>query len=151
MPEQFTSNMPARLRMATLYGIAAIESNCRVSCNGNLSERLTGFFTLWGDGAGDFAPLANLFVSEVVKLGVELGLPEDLCTKIPSDGMCGKTDEDKYGFTYDELEKVVCNKEHEVDSKKVNLIKTKLKNISFKRNLLNIPSFVPSNKKELFE
>lgn len=145
-PEQFYSNVPARLRMVTLYGVAANEGNCRISCNGNLSERLTGFFTLWGDGAGDFAPLAYLFVSEVVKLGLELGLPEDLVRKAPSDGMCGKTDEDKYGFTYDELEKVARGNESGVDPEKVKAIKVKLSAMAFKRKLLNLPCFVPSDK-----
>lgn len=146
LSDQFTSNVPARLRMTTLYAVAATEGNCRISCNGNLSERLTGFFTLWGDGAGDFAPLAYLFVSEVVQLGIELGLPEELCRKAPSDGMCGKTDEDKYGFTYDELEKVARGKENQVDKTKVSLIKSKLESMSFKRRLLNLPCFVPSDK-----
>ena len=77
-PAQYNTNTPARLRMATLYSVAALEGNCRVSNNGNLSERLAGYFTLWGDGAGDFAPLANLYVSEVVKLGLALGLPEEV-------------------------------------------------------------------------
>lgn len=146
LSDQFTSNVPARLRMTTLYGVAATEGNCRISCNGNLSERLTGFFTLWGDGAGDFAPLAYLFVSEVVQLGIELGLPEELCRKAPSDGMCGKTDEDKYGFTYDELEKVARGEESQVDKTKVSLIKSKLESMSFKRRLLSLPCFVPSDK-----
>ena len=146
LSDQFTSNAPARLRMAALYGVAATEGNCRISCNGNLSERLTGFFTLWGDGAGDFAPLAYLFVSEVVQLGLELGLPQDLCRKAPSDGMCGKTDEDKYGFTYDELEKVARGNEKLVDGAKVRLIKSKLESMAFKRRLLNLPCFVPSDK-----
>ena len=146
LPEQYTSNVPARLRMVTLYGVAAAIGNCRISCNGNLSERLTGFFTLWGDGAGDFAPLAYLFVSEVVNLGLELGLPPELCRKAPSDGMCGKTDEDKYGFTYDELEKVARGKESEVDPEKVSQIKKKLSGMAFKRRLLNLPCFVPSDK-----
>ena len=49
VPPQYKTNTPARLRMATLYGIAALEGNARVSNNGNLSERLAGYFTLWGD------------------------------------------------------------------------------------------------------
>lgn len=103
---QFKTNTPSRLRMTTLYGVAALIGNCRISNNGNLSERLIGYFTIWGDGAGDFAPLANLYVSDVVNLGIELGLPEDLVRKVPSDGMCGKSDEDNLGFSYADIEKV---------------------------------------------
>ena len=140
---QFNTNTPSRLRMSTLYGIAALDGNARISCNGNYSERLAGYFTIWGDGAGDFAPLANLFVDEVVQLGLDLGLPEDLCVKAPSDGMSGKTDEDNLGFTYAELKKVATGNEAEVEPDKVQKIKTKLKNLDFKRKLLNLPCFEP--------
>lgn len=105
---QYSTNTPARLRMATLYGVAAmLGGNCRVSCNGNKSECELGYFTLWGDGAGDFAPLSKLYVSEVIQAGLELGLPEHLVKKAPQDGMCGKTDEENLGFTYDEVEGVL--------------------------------------------
>ena len=140
---QFNTNTPSRLRMSTLYGIAALDGNARISCNGNYSERLAGYFTIWGDGAGDFAPLANLFVDEVVQLGLDLGLPEDLCVKAPADGMSGKTDEDNLGFTYAELKKVATGDEAEVEPDKVQKIKTKLKNLDFKRKLLNLPCFEP--------
>lgn len=143
---QFNTNTPSRLRMSTLYGIAALDGNARISCNGNYSERLAGYFTIWGDGAGDFAPLANLFVDEVVQLGLDLGLPKDLCVKAPADGMSGKTDEDNLGFTYAELKKVATGNEAEVDPDKVQKIKTKLKNLDFKRKLLNLPCFEPKRE-----
>lgn len=145
-PYQYNTNTPGRLRMTTLYGVAAAIGNARISCNGNLSERLAGFFTLWGDGAGDFAPLAYLFVSEVIQLGLELGLPEELVRKAPSDGMCGMTDEDKLGFTYDELQKVASGKADEVKPEQVELINKKINGIAWKKRLLNLPCFVPSNK-----
>ena len=140
---QFNTNTPSRLRMSTLYGIAALDGNARISCNGNYSERLAGYFTIWGDGAGDFAPLANLFVDEVVQLGIDLGLPEDLCVKAPADGMSGKTDEDNLGFTYAELKKVATGNESEVSADKAEKIKSKLKALDFKRKLLNLPCFEP--------
>lgn len=145
-PAQYNTNTPSRLRMSTLYGVAAIIGNARVSCNGNLSERLAGFYTLWGDGAGDFAPLAYLFVSEVIQLGLELGLPEELVRKAPSDGMCGMTDEDKLGFTYDQLQKVATGNLKEVDSQKAEIISKKINRIAWKKRLLNLPCFIPSNK-----
>jgi NAD+ synthase len=140
---QFNTNTPSRLRMSTLYGIAALDGNARISCNGNYSERLAGYFTIWGDGAGDFAPLAHLFVDEVVQLGLDLGLPEDLCVKAPADGMSGKTDEDNLGFTYAELKKVATGNESEVSADKAEKIKAKLKALDFKRKLLNLPCFEP--------
>ncbi|MCR5386117.1 MAG: NAD(+) synthase [Treponema sp.] len=144
--EQFNTNTPARLRMTTLYSVAATIGNCRISCNGNLSERLAGFFTLWGDGAGDFAPLAYLFVNEVIELGRQLGLPEELVVKAPSDGMCGMTDEDKLGFTYAQLENVARGKLDSVDARTAEKIKSRFDAFAFKRRLLNIPCFVPSDK-----
>lgn len=54
--------------------------------------------------AGDFSPLANLMVHEVIQIGYELLLPINLISKIPSDGLCGKTDEDNLGFTYAHLD-----------------------------------------------
>ena len=142
-PPQYNTNTPARLRMATLYSIAAIEGNCRVSNNGNLSERLAGYFTLWGDGAGDFAPLANLYVSQVVKLGLALGLPNELVQKAPSDGMSGMTDEEKLGFTYNELEKVARKNTKGISSETVKKIQKQIRNMSFKKKLLNLPNFKP--------
>ncbi len=144
--DQYNTNTPARIRMVTLYAVAANIGNCRISCNGNLSERLTGYFTIWGDGAGDFAPLAYLFKEEVVELGLSLGLPEELCIKAPSDGMSGKTDEDRLGFTYDELRRVVLKDTKNISREKIELINKKLTSMSFKRRLLNLPSFIPSNK-----
>ena len=144
LPPQFTTNTPARLRMTTLYSVAAIEGNCRVSNNGNLSERLTGYFTLWGDGAGDFAPLANLYVSQVVQLGKDLGLPDELVEKAPSDGMSGMTDEAKLGFTYDQLEKVSRGQADLVPSDVAEKIQAQIDGMAFKKQLLNLPCFVPS-------
>lgn len=103
LSQQTRVNLPPRLRMATLYAISQ-SCNGRVSNNCNLSEDWVGYSTRWGDSVGDFAPLANLTVSEVKVIGYELGLPEDLIEKVPSDGLCGKTDEDNLGFSYDTLD-----------------------------------------------
>lgn len=96
-------NLPPRIRMATLYAISQ-SLNGRVSNNCNLSEDWVGYFTRWADGVGDFAPLANLTVTEVKQIGYELGLPAEFIEKVPSDGLCGKTDEDNLGFTYEVLD-----------------------------------------------
>lgn len=99
----FTTNTPARLRMATLYGIAAAV-NGRVVNTCNYSEDYVGYSTKWGDATGDFSPLAKLTKTEVVALGDYLGISEKWTHKTPSDGMCGKTDEDNLGFTYETLD-----------------------------------------------
>ena len=103
---QTKTNLPPRIRMATLYAIAQT-LNGRVSNNCNLSEDWVGYSTRWGDAAGDFAPLANLTVTEVKAIGYELGLPVDLIEKVPSDGLCGKTDEDNLGFSYEVLDRYI--------------------------------------------
>lgn len=101
--DQTRINLPPRIRMATLYAISQ-SINGRVSNNCNLSEDYVGYFTRWADGVGDFAPLANLTVTEVKQIGYELGLPKEFIEKVPSDGLCGKTDEDNLGFSYDTLD-----------------------------------------------
>lgn len=97
--EQTKINLAPRLRMATLYAVAQ-SVNGRVMNTSNLSEAWVGYSTRYGDGAGDFAPLLHLTVTELKQLGHELGLPAYLVDKTPADGLSGKTDEDKLGFTY---------------------------------------------------
>ncbi len=104
--EQTLTNLPPRIRMATLYAISQ-SVNGRVSNNCNLSEDWVGYSTRWGDSVGDFAPLANLTVTEVKAIGYELGLPAEFIEKVPSDGLCGKTDEDNLGFSYDILDRYI--------------------------------------------
>ena len=104
MEPMIKTNLPARLRMATLYAVAALYPNSRVVNTCNRSEDYVGYSTKYGDAAGDFSPLGNLTVREVLEIGDELGLPAHLVHKAPSDGMCGKTDEDNLGFTYEQLD-----------------------------------------------
>lgn len=94
-------NMPPRLRMTTLYAVAQmLPEGGRVVNTCNLSEDYVGYSTKYGDAAGDFSPLSSFLVDEVLQIGAELGLPETLLYKAPSDGLSGLTDEDKLGFTY---------------------------------------------------
>lgn len=104
--EQTITNLPARIRMATLYAISQ-SMNGRVANTCNLSEDWVGYATRYGDAAGDFSPLSQLTVTEVKEIGRVLGLPDELIDKVPSDGLCGKTDEDNLGFTYDVLDKYI--------------------------------------------
>ena len=98
------TNLPARIRMTALYAVAALYPNSRVVNTCNYSEDFVGYSTKYGDAAGDFSPLGGLTVREVLEIGDALGLPYELVHKAPSDGMCGKTDEDNLGFTYEQLD-----------------------------------------------
>ena len=101
-------NTPPRIRMTVLYAVAAILPNGgRVANTCNASEDYVGYSTKFGDSAGDFSPLGSLTVQNVLELGDELGLPKELVHKAPSDGLCGKTDEDNLGFTYAVLDKYI--------------------------------------------
>ena len=104
--EQTRINMAPRLRMTALYAISQ-SNNGRVANTCNLSEDWVGYSTRYGDAAGDFSPLGGLTVQEVVAIGLELGLPRELVVKTPSDGLCGKSDEDNLGFTYAVLDRYI--------------------------------------------
>jgi NAD+ synthase len=104
--KQARVNLPARIRMATLFMVAQ-SRNGRVSNNSNYSERYTGYGSVFGDTVGQFSPLGDLTVTEVKAVGTLLGLPDKFINKIPQDGLSGKTDEDNLGFTYEFLDKYI--------------------------------------------
>ena len=135
-----TTNSPARARMLTLYDIAGRIGNCRVANTCNLSEDVLGYSTFYGDSAGDFAPLRYLTTEEVVALGDNLGLPRDLTHKTPSDGMCGKSDEDNLGFTYKEVNELV---RKGVAGPNYEKILQKYKATCYKTKIINIPGYDP--------
>ena len=97
--DQASINLPARLRMTTLYAVSQ-SMNGRVVNTCNLSEDWVGYSTRYGDSAGDFAPIAGFLTDEVIAIGQALGIPDEWVLKTPSDGLCGKSDEDNLGFTY---------------------------------------------------
>ncbi|WP_072416745.1 MULTISPECIES: NAD(+) synthase [unclassified Ruminococcus] len=104
--EQARVNTPARIRMATVYAVAACVGG-RVINTCNMSEDWVGYSTKFGDSAGDVSPLSDLTVTEVIAIGDALGLPYELTHKVPIDGLCGKTDEENLGFTYAELDRYI--------------------------------------------
>lgn len=104
LPPIVTTNTPARIRMTVLYMVAGLYPNSRVVNTCNASEDYVGYSTKYGDAAGDFSPLGDLTVREVLEIGDALELPYYLVHKTPSDGMCGKSDEDNLGFTYAQLD-----------------------------------------------
>lgn len=130
-------NLAPRIRMATLYAVSQ-SVNGRVANTCNLSEDYIGYSTRWGDSVGDFAPLANLTSDEVVAIGDACGLPYELTHKTPSDGLCGKTDEDNFGFTYATLNKYIRTGICEDEEAKAKIDKMHEKNL-FK--LMPIPTF----------
>ena len=99
-------NLPPRLRMSVLYAVSQ-SVNGRVANTCNLSEDWVGYATKFGDGAGDFSPLAKLTVQEVKAVGRSLGLPDMFVDKVPIDGLCGLTDVDNLGFTYAVLDRYI--------------------------------------------
>lgn len=103
---QAKTNLPPRIRMSTVYAVSQCV-NGRVANTCNLSEDWVGYSTRYGDSVGDFSPISGFTVQEVKAIGRYLGLPEELVEKVPSDGLCGKTDEDNLGFTYEVLDRYI--------------------------------------------
>ena len=139
---QSNTNLPPRIRMATLYAVSQ-SLNGRVVNTCNLSEDWVGYSTRYGDAAGDFSPLSRLTVDEIKKIGRYLNLPESLVEKVPIDGLCGKTDEDNLGFTYAVLDRYI--RTGEIDDLE---IKEKIDPMH-KRNLFKLelmPCFEPDIK-----
>lgn len=140
LKEQSIVNLPPRIRMSALYAVSQ-SCNGRVVNTCNLSEDWVGYSTRYGDAAGDFSPLSNLTVREIKEIGTLLGLPEELVSKTPIDGLCGKTDEDNLGFSYAVLDRYI--REGVIEDME---IKEKIDRMH-ERNLFKLqmmPSFVPS-------
>ncbi len=100
------ANARARLRMTTLYAVAA-ERRALVAGTGNKVEDFgVGFYTKYGDGGVDLSPIADLLKNEVYAVGRALGVGDAILNAAPTDGLWGddRTDEDQLGATYDELE-----------------------------------------------
>ena len=134
----YSTNTPARLRMMIFYGLAAINGD-RVVNTCNLSERYVGYMTKFGDAAGDFSPLHNLTKTEIIGIGEALGLPDYLVHKAPSDDMCGQTDEEKFGFSYADLDTYL--REGEIDADIFNKIEAMHSKSLHKE--LAMPAFMP--------
>ena len=141
LTDQAIINTPARIRMSTLYAISACVGG-RVANTCNKSEDYVGYATKFGDGAGDFSPLSNLTVTEILKIGDALGLPYELVHKTPIDGLCGKTDEENLGFSYKTLDEYI-NNPHSLDDNPQ--LKLKIDQMHF-RNLHKLNPMPAFNK-----
>ncbi|MEI3529521.1 MAG: NAD(+) synthase [Bacilli bacterium] len=98
-------NLKPRLRMATLYYLAALYSNIKgktylVAGTSNKCELYVGYFTKGGDSVHDISPIADFTVEEVIKIGEYLKVPDKVLYKKPNDDLSNQTDEDKLGVTY---------------------------------------------------
>lgn len=108
LSENAEINTPPRLRMTALYAVAAsLDTNALVVNTCNASEDYVGYSTKYGDNAGDFSPLKDYTVTEILAMGRLLDIPIDLVERTPSDGLCGKSDEERFGFTYDVLDRYI--------------------------------------------
>ena len=137
---QSITNLPPRIRMSTVYAVSQTH-NGRVANTCNLSEDWVGYSTRYGDSVGDFSPCSNITVQEMKQIGRLLGLPSVLVDKVPSDGLCGKTDEDNLGFTYAELDRYI--REGVIDNPESKAKIDRLHKLNlFKLQLM--PAFVPS-------
>ena len=139
LSDQSRINLPPRIRMSTLYAVSQ-SHNGRVANTCNLSEDWVGYSTRYGDSVGDFSPCSHLTVQEMRQVGRVLGLPSVLVEKVPSDGLCGKTDEDNLGFTYAELDRYIREGVIEDQEKKARIDRLHRINL-FKLRLM--PSFDP--------
>ena len=117
--DQALTNLAPRLRMSTLYAIAAAEGRL-VAGTGNRSEIHMGYFTKWGDGGSDFNPIADLTASEVFAFLEYLGAPRAIIDKAPSAGLYdGQTDEADMGVSYAAIDRYLETGEAEPDARAV--------------------------------
>lgn len=100
------TNLPARLRMSTLYAVAQSVGGIVLNTCNHTEDNL-GYATLYGDSAGSYAPIQDLTVTEVIALGDWLGLPHELTHKTPIDGLQPLTDEEKLGMKYADVDKYI--------------------------------------------
>ncbi len=106
------ANSRARLRMATLYQVAAANSGIVVGTGNKVEDFGVGFYTKYGDGGVDISPIADCNKSEVWELGKHLGVNKKIIEAEPTDGLWndGRNDADQLGMSYAELEKAMNNK-----------------------------------------
>lgn len=133
-------NLPARIRMATLYAIAqSVKGHVINTCN--MSETYVGYDTLWGDSTGAISPLAYFTKTEVREVAAYIGIPEHIIHKAPQDGLCGISDEESFGFSYEVLDKFlrtgICENE-DIKEKIISMHKAS----QFKRDIIHLESFV---------
>lgn len=142
-------NFSARMRMSVLYDISARE-NALVLGTSNKTEILLGYGTIFGDTACAINPIGQLYKTEIFEFAAYLGVPESILTKAPSADLWeGQSDEDEFGFTYAQIDKVLHAHVEKnftpeelisagFDASLVTMIMKRIKNNSFKSKLPTI-------------
>jgi len=107
--ELANANTKSRLRMTTLYQIAGAKGCIVVGTGNKVEDYGIGFYTKYGDGGVDIAPIADLYKTEVWELGEFLDIDERICNAKPTDGLWddGRNDEDQIGASYEQLEEAM--------------------------------------------
>jgi len=130
--EHGLANSRARLRMATLYQVAASNNGIVVGTGNKVEDFGVGFYTKYGDGGVDISPIADCTKSQVWEMGKNLGILEEIVKAQPTDGLWddGRTDVNQLGMSYQELEEAIkdpSNKGHKkyLEIRKRNLHKMK--------------------------
>ena len=105
------ANSRARLRMATLYQVAAANKGIVVGTGNKVEDFGVGFYTKYVDGGVDISPLADCNKTEIWELGKELKILQEIIDAVPTDGLWddGRTDEGQLGLKYSELEEAMNN------------------------------------------
>jgi NAD+ synthase len=105
------ANSRARLRMTTLYQVAAANKGIVVGTGNKVEDFGVGFYTKYGDGGVDISPIADCNKTDVWELGKELGILKEIIDAPPTDGLWddGRTDEGQLGFKYEDLEDAMKN------------------------------------------
>lgn len=117
--QQAITNIAPRLRMTSLYAVAAAEG-LLVAGTGNRSEIYMGYFTKWGDGGCDFNPIADLTATEVFEFLAFLGAPREIIDKAPSAGLYeGQTDEQDMGVSYAAIDRYITTGEASAEDKAI--------------------------------
>ena len=109
--EHGMANSRARLRMTTLYQVAAAHKGIVVGTGNKVEDFGVGFYTKYGDGGVDISPIADCNKTTVWEIGKELGILNEIIEATPTDGLWddGRTDEGQLGLKYEELEEAMNN------------------------------------------
>ena len=106
------ANSRARLRMATLYQVAAANEGIVVGTGNKVEDFGVGFYTKYGDGGVDISPIADCTKTQVWELGRHLGISAEILNSPPTDGLWddGRNDVQQLGMSYEQLEKAMNDK-----------------------------------------
>ena len=126
--EHGMANSRARLRMTTLYQVAAANNGIVVGTGNKVEDFGVGFYTKYGDGGVDISPIADCNKTEVWELGRELKILDDIINAAPTDGLWddGRTDEGQLGLSYKEIEEAMDNENSKNRDKYIQIRKAKL-------------------------